>query len=87
MWSSSSRIAENGARKDEEDLVLAALQRSPTYVRARTSIFRGIDGEVSLVDVGKMKAEEKKQVLDVLINAINEDTEMFFKRVKERFEK
>lgn len=82
-----STRGENGASKNEEDLVLAALQRSPTYIRARTSIFRGIGGEVALVDVGKMKGEEQMQVLDGLINAINEDTELFFKRVKERFEK
>uniref|UniRef100_A0A3Q7GZ29 ABC transporter domain-containing protein n=1 Tax=Solanum lycopersicum TaxID=4081 RepID=A0A3Q7GZ29_SOLLC len=82
-----STRGENGANKNEEDLVLAALQRSPTYIRARTSIFRGIGGEVALVDVGKMKGEEQMQVLDGLINAINEDTELFFKRVKERFEK
>ncbi|KAL3335028.1 hypothetical protein AABB24_031317 [Solanum stoloniferum] len=82
-----STRGENGASKYEEDLVLAALQRSPTYIRARTSIFRGIGGDVALVNVGKMKGEEQKQVLDVLINAINEDTELFFKRVKERFEK
>ncbi|PHT79092.1 Pleiotropic drug resistance protein 6 [Capsicum annuum] len=83
----SSRIPENGASKDEEDLVLASLQRSPTYIRARTSVFRGVGGEVSLVDFGKMKGEEQKEVLDVLINAINEDPELFFERVKERFEK
>ncbi|KAM3375327.1 ABC transporter G family member 32 isoform X2 [Capsicum galapagoense] len=83
----SSRIPENGASKDEEDLVLASLQRSPTYIRARTSVFRGVGGEVSLVDFGKMKGEEQNEVLDVLINAINEDPELFFERVKERFEK
>ncbi|KAF3671253.1 Pleiotropic drug resistance protein 6 [Capsicum annuum] len=87
MWNSLSITAENGASKDEEDLLLAALQRSHTHIRARTSIFRGIGGEVSLVDVGKMKGEEQKEVLDVLINAINEDTELFFRRVKERFER
>lgn len=44
-------------------------------------------GEVSLVDVAKMKGEEQNEVLDVLMNAINEDTELFFKRVEEIFDK
>ncbi|CAN4099865.1 unnamed protein product [Withania somnifera] len=83
-WPESMLPSENGGSKDEEDLVLAALQKSPTYIRARTWIFHGIGGEVSLVDVGKMKGEERKQVLDVMIS---EDTELFFERVKERFDK
>lgn len=71
---------------DEEALWLSALQRSPTFVRARTSIFRNHSGGISLVDVGELRDQEQKQVLDKLVNAINEDTELFFKRVRQRFD-
>lgn len=84
MWNSSA--PEIGANRDEEALYLAALQRSPTYVRARTSIFRHVGGEISLVDVGKLNHEEQKVVVDKLVNAVSEDTELFFNRVRQRFD-
>ncbi|KAK3010447.1 hypothetical protein RJ639_010656 [Escallonia herrerae] len=90
MWNSLDPILpqtkENGASDDEETLKVAALQRLPTYVQARTSIFGNITGEVSLVDVRKLKAEEQKLVLDELVKAVNEDTELFFDRVRQRFD-
>lgn len=72
---------------EEEALKLAALQRSPTYVRARTSIFRNVGGEVSLVGVDKLDAQQQTLVMDKLITALNEDPELFFKRVRQRFDK
>ncbi|KAK3003971.1 hypothetical protein RJ639_019567 [Escallonia herrerae] len=90
MWNSPDPILpqtkENGASDDEETLTVAALQRLPTYVQARTSIFVNVSGEVSLVDVRKLKAEEQKLVLDKLVKAVNEDTELFFDRVRQRFD-
>ncbi|KAL0312045.1 UNVERIFIED_CONTAM: ABC transporter G family member 32 [Sesamum radiatum] len=71
---------------EEEALVLAALQRSPTYDRARTALFRNVAGELSLVDVRMIKEQEQKQVLDKLVNAVNEDIEGFFRRVRQRFD-
>lgn len=84
MWKPKSDG--NGVIDDEAALHLAALQRSPTYVRARTSIFRNIGGEVSLVDVGKLEVQEQKSVLDKLIAAVTEDPELFFKRIRQRFD-
>lgn len=74
---------------DEEALVLAALQRSPTYDRARFALFQNLSGELALVDVGGgVKDKEQKQVVvDKLVSAINEDIEGFFKRVRQRFDK
>lgn len=91
MWNpspSSSRISENNRVTDEQEeaLWLAALQRSPTLIRARTSIFRNASGELSLVNIGKLKDQELKQVLDKLIKASNEDPEQFFRRVRQRFD-
>ncbi|KAK6119467.1 hypothetical protein DH2020_046795 [Rehmannia glutinosa] len=83
----SRNTQRNGAHGDEEEaLMLAALQRSPTYDRARTALFRNAEGELSLVDVRRFKNQEQKQVLDKLVNAINEDIEGVFKRVRQRFD-
>ncbi|KAK4388906.1 ABC transporter G family member 32 [Sesamum angolense] len=71
---------------EDEALVLAALQRSPTYDRARTALFRNVAGELSLVDVRRIKEQEQKQALDKLVNAVNENIEGFFRRVRQRFD-
>ncbi|VFQ84640.1 unnamed protein product [Cuscuta campestris] len=81
-----SRIAQSGGSRDEEALIMAALQRSPTVFRARNSVFIGQEGEVTVLDVGQLKEEEQVQVLEKLVSAINEDTEAFFGRVRRRFE-
>lgn len=72
---------------DDEALKLAALQRSPTFVRARTSVFRNFGGEFTLVDVSKLDAEEKKVVLDKLLHTVNSNPGLFFDRIRQRFDK
>ncbi|CAI9755629.1 unnamed protein product [Fraxinus pennsylvanica] len=90
MWATSEDIftgnAGNSSRDDEKALVLATLQRSPSYVQARTAVFRNLGGEMSLIDVSKVKDAEQRQVVDKLIKAVNEDMELFFKRVRQRFD-
>ncbi|KAL6524145.1 ABC transporter G member 32 [Orobanche minor] len=80
-------FSSNSTHGDEEEaLVLAALQRSPTYDRARTAIFRNHVGELALVDVRGIKNVEQKQVLDKLVAMMNGDIEGFFRRVRQRFD-
>ncbi|EPS66786.1 hypothetical protein M569_07990, partial [Genlisea aurea] len=62
-----------------------ALERSTTFDRAKTALYRNAAGELSLVDVGNVKDQDKEQVLDKLFAAINEDAEGFFERVRQRF--
>ncbi|PIN08051.1 Pleiotropic drug resistance proteins (PDR1-15), ABC superfamily [Handroanthus impetiginosus] len=71
---------------DEEGLMLAALERSPTYDRARTALFRNVGGELSLLNVRRIKKQEQREVLDKLVNAVNEDIEGFFRRIRQRFD-
>ncbi|XP_059643285.1 ABC transporter G family member 32-like isoform X2 [Cornus florida] len=90
MWNSSENMfsekAVNRADDDEEEaLRWTVMQRSPTYVQARTAFFRNIAGELSVIDVGELKDQEQKLVLDQLVNAVNQDTELFFNRVRQRF--
>ncbi|XP_051137169.1 ABC transporter G family member 32-like isoform X2 [Andrographis paniculata] len=81
-----SNGASNGDEDEEEGVVLAALQKSPTYDRAGMALFRNGAGELSLVDVRRINGIEQKQVLDKLVGLINEDIEGFFGRVRERFD-
>lgn len=87
MWDSLGNLFVRTQDNDEEALQLAALQRSPTFVRARTSVFRNFEGEFGLVDVSKLDDEEKKVVLDKLVNTVNSNPELFFDRIRQRFDK
>ncbi|KAG6425013.1 hypothetical protein SASPL_115436 [Salvia splendens] len=54
--------------------------------RARTAVYRNTAGELALVDVGRIGNDERKQVLDKLIAAVNEDMEGILRRVRQRFD-
>ncbi|KAL1552462.1 ABC transporter G family member 32-like isoform X1 [Salvia divinorum] len=84
----SNTLCDGGASGDEEEEgpVMAALQRSPTYDRARTAVYRNTAGELALVDVGRIGSDEQKQVLDKLVAAVNEDMEGILRRVRQRFD-
>nr|XP_043609157.1 ABC transporter G family member 32-like isoform X2 [Erigeron canadensis] len=86
MWDSLGNLFVRTQDNDEEALQLAALQRSPTFVRARTSVFRNYGGEFTLVDVSKLDDEEKKVVLDRLVTTVKSNPEVFFDRIRQRFD-
>ncbi|KAA8521738.1 hypothetical protein F0562_012411 [Nyssa sinensis] len=91
MWNSPRnmfpRTTGNRANDDDEEALLwAVLQRAPTYVQARISFFRNTSGELSVIDIHKFGTQEQKLVLDKLVNAVNEDTALFFKKVRQRFD-
>lgn len=87
MWDSLGNLLVRTQDNDEEALRLAALQRSPTFVRARTSVFRNYGGEFTLVDVSKLDDEEKKIVLEKLVSTVNANPGLFFDRIRQRFDK
>ncbi|XP_076908739.1 ABC transporter G family member 32-like [Bidens hawaiensis] len=68
---------------DEEALRLEELQRSPTFVRASTSVVRNSFGEV---DVGEISEEEKKRVVERLVRKVNSNPGVFFDRIRQRFD-
>ncbi|KAI3512248.1 hypothetical protein L1887_19561 [Cichorium endivia] len=86
MWDSLGNLFVRTQDNDDEALQLAALQRSPTFVRARTSVFRNFGGEFTLVDVSKLDAEEKQIVLDKLVHTVNSNPQLFFDRIRQRFD-
>ncbi|KAF8400729.1 hypothetical protein HHK36_014029 [Tetracentron sinense] len=91
MWNSSESVFTRSTSMredvdDEEALRWAALERLPTYNRVRRGIFRNIVGDFSEIDVGKLEVQEQKLVLDRLVNAVDEDAERFFNRMRRRFD-
>ncbi|MFS7909131.1 hypothetical protein Hanom_Chr01g00091161 [Helianthus anomalus] len=86
MWDSLGNLFVRTQDNDDEALQVAALQRSPTFVRARTSVFRSCGGEFTLVDVSKLDDDEKKIVLDRLVSTVNANPGLFFDRIRRRFD-
>ncbi|XP_058074655.1 ABC transporter G family member 31-like [Magnolia sinica] len=91
MWNSTESVFSRSSsyretEDDEEALRWAALERLPTYDRVRKGIFRNVVGDFSEIDVGSLEIEDRKLVLDRLVNAVDEDTELFFDRMRKRFD-
>ncbi|CAI0389718.1 unnamed protein product [Linum tenue] len=91
MWSSaenvfarSSSFREDG--EDEEALRWAALERLPTYARVRRAIFRNVVGDHREIDVSELEADEQRLVLERLVTAVDDDPELFFDRMRKRFD-
>lgn len=92
MWNSSESISARSASfredgDDEEALQWAALERLPTYNRVRKGIFKNIVGESREIDVEKLQEQERKVVLDRLVDSVEDDWERFFDRMRHRFDK
>ncbi|CAH9131348.1 unnamed protein product [Cuscuta epithymum] len=92
MWNSvenlsvrSTSFREEG--DDEEALRWAALERLPTYARARRGLFRNIVGDVKEIDVDKLENEERKVLLDRLFDSVDDDWEKLFSRMRRRFDR
>ncbi|KAF5742936.1 ABC transporter G family member 32 isoform X1 [Tripterygium wilfordii] len=91
MWNSAENVfartpsfREDG--EDEEALRWAALERLPTYARARRGIFKDMLGDAKEIDVTELEAQEQRIVLDRLINSFEDDPEKFFDRMRKRFD-
>lgn len=91
MWNSSENVfARSSSFKeegdDEEALKWAALERLPTYARVRRGFFRNIVGDLNEIDINKLGVQEQKLVLDRLVDSVDEDTDRFFQRMRQRFD-
>ncbi|XP_058750844.1 ABC transporter G family member 32-like [Vicia villosa] len=91
MWNSaenafarSESFREGG--EDEEALRWAALERLPTYKRARRGIFQNLVGEKKEIDVSELQTPEQKLILERLVDFVDNDPERFFHRMRSRFD-
>lgn len=90
MWNSAENAFARTASfrvegEDEEALRWAALERLPTYTRVRRGIFKNMVGDTREIDVSELEAQEQKLLLDRLVNSAEDDAELFFERMRLRF--
>ncbi|CAK7336270.1 unnamed protein product [Dovyalis caffra] len=73
---------------DEEALKWAALEKLPTYDRLRKGILTSASkGVTSEVDIENLGVQERKQLLERLVNVAEEDNEKFLWKLKNRIER
>ncbi|KAH9619998.1 hypothetical protein KSS87_023638, partial [Heliosperma pusillum] len=81
----SSCVPPNHGGCDEEPVKWGVLQRLPTYIQARTALFKDVSGDVSQVDITKLGKDDTSLVVDRLVAAFNNDPHLFFDKLKQRF--
>lgn len=73
---------------DQEELMWAAIERLPTYDRARKGILKQVmeDGKVvrEEVDFANMGNQERKHLMDNILKVVDEDNERFLLRLRDR---
>ena len=73
---------------DEEAIKWAALEKLPTYDRLRKGILMSASrGVISEVDIENLGVQERKQLLERLVKAADEDNEKFLWKLKSRIER
>ncbi|KAK7388759.1 hypothetical protein VNO78_23586 [Psophocarpus tetragonolobus] len=91
MWNSAENAFARSASfreegEDEEALRWAALERLPTYKRARRGIFKNLIGDMKEIDVRDLQAQEQRLLLERLIDCVDNYPERFFHRMRSRFD-
>ncbi|KAL2227667.1 UNVERIFIED_CONTAM: Pleiotropic drug resistance protein 2 [Sesamum indicum] len=78
----------SGRRDDEEELKWAAIERLPTYDRMRKGILKQVldNGRVvhEEVDFANLGIQDKKQIMDSMLRAFEDDNEMLLLKLRER---
>lgn len=81
----------SGRRDDEEELKWAAIERLPTYDRMRKGILKQVldDGNVvhEEVDFANLGLQNKKQIMDNMLKAFEDDNERLLLRLRERIDR
>lgn len=72
---------------DEEELKWAALEKLPTYDRLRKGLILGSKGDSVEVDVENLGFQERKDLLDRLLNAAEEEHEKFLLKLRDRIDR
>lgn len=73
---------------DEEALKWASLEKLPTFDRLRKGLLLGSQGAgVSEVDIDNLGIQERKKILDRLLNVAEEDNEKFLLKLRDRVDR
>lgn len=78
----------SGRQDDEEELRWAAIERLPTSDRLRKGILKQVldNGRVisQEIDITNLGLKAKKQLMDRILKAVEEDNEKFLRRLRQR---
>ncbi|ESW26923.1 hypothetical protein PHAVU_003G159400 [Phaseolus vulgaris] len=90
MWNSAENAFARSASfreegEDEEALRWAALERLPTYKRARRGIFKNLTGDMKEIDVRDLQSQDQRLLLERLVDCVDNDPEIMFHRMRSRF--
>ncbi|GAV88717.1 ABC_tran domain-containing protein/ABC2_membrane domain-containing protein/PDR_assoc domain-containing protein [Cephalotus follicularis] len=91
MWNSAENAFARTASfreegEDEDALRWAALERLPTYTRMRRGIFTNMIGDKKEIDVSELGSQDHKLLIQRLVNDVDHDPELFFGRMRKRFD-
>nr|GEW22877.1 pleiotropic drug resistance protein 1-like [Tanacetum cinerariifolium] len=82
VFSKSSR-----EENDEEALKWAALEKLPTFDRLKKGLLFGSTGPSNEVDIDNLGDQDRKRLVDRLVNAADEDNEKFLLRLRNRIDR
>ncbi|MFS7980698.1 putative ABC-type maltose transporter [Helianthus anomalus] len=72
---------------DEEALKWASLEKLPTFDRLKKGLLFGSTGPPQEIDVDNLSFEERKRLLDRLVNTADEDNEKFLTKLRNRIDR
>ncbi|KAM0017400.1 putative ABC-type xenobiotic transporter [Helianthus debilis subsp. tardiflorus] len=72
---------------DEEALKWASLEKLPTFDRLKKGLLFGSTGPPQEIDVDNLSFEERKRLLDRLVNTADEDNEKFLLKLRNRIDR
>ena len=78
-----SRRSDSIDDHDEEALKWAALEKLSTFTRLRTTIIQPHD----LVDVTKLRVDDRQKFIDSIFKVTEEDNEKFLKKLRKRIDR
>ncbi|KAL3746635.1 hypothetical protein ACJRO7_015577 [Eucalyptus globulus] len=90
IWRNSGKeIFSRSSRNedDEEALKWAAIEKLPTYLHVRCSIFADEEGKIREVNVENLDLMERRNLLERLLKTAEEDNEKFLLKLKQRIER
>ncbi|KAK1416813.1 hypothetical protein QVD17_25930 [Tagetes erecta] len=77
----------NREEDDEEALKWASLEKLPTFDRLRKGLLFGSTGPSQEVDVDNLSFQDRKRLLDRLVNTADEDNEKFLLKLRNRIDR
>ncbi|KAI3803438.1 hypothetical protein L1987_31589 [Smallanthus sonchifolius] len=89
LWRNTMDVFSRSNREedDEEALKWASLEKLPTFDRLKKGLLFGSTGPSQEVDIDNLGFEDRKRLLDRLVNTADEDNEKFLLKLRNRIDR